>query len=66
MRVTRIEGQFAWVKTGGLRRQVNVQMVPLVKPGDYVIVHAGFAIEIVNPEAARQTLQLLEGEDEIY
>lgn len=60
MRVTKTEGQFAWVKTAGLTRQINIQMVPRVMVGDYVIVHTGFAIEIINQEAARQTLRLLE------
>lgn len=61
MRVIKIKQEFAWVKTGGLTRQINIQLVPRVKLGDYVMVHAGFAIEIINPEAARQTLNLLEG-----
>lgn len=60
MRVIKIKGEFAWVKTGRLTRQVNIQMVPKVKLSDYVIVHAGFAIEIINPEAARQTLSLVD------
>ncbi len=60
MRVSKIKGQFAWVKAGGLTRQVNIQMVPGVRVNDYVIVHAGFAIEIINSEAAHQTLSLLE------
>ena len=60
MKVARIEGEFARVKTGGLTRQVNIQMVPKVRRGDYVIVHAGFAIEVINQEAARQTLSLLD------
>jgi len=59
MRVVKIEGQFAWVKTGGLIRQINIQMVPKVTVGDYVIVHAGFAIEIINQEAAQETLRLI-------
>ena len=59
MRITKIEGEFAWVQSGGLSRRANIQMVSGVKPGDYVIIHAGFAIEIVNPEAARQTLKLV-------
>ena len=59
MKVSKIEGQFARVKTGGLMRQVNIQMVPGVEIDDYVIVHAGFAIEIINPAAAGETLSLL-------
>lgn len=60
MKVTKKEGRFAWVKTGGLVRQINIQMVPKVRLGDYVIVHAGFAIEVINQEAAAQTLSLLD------
>ena len=60
MKVAKKKGQFAWVRTGGLARQVNIQMVPRVKMGDYVIVHAGFAIEIINQKAAEQTLSLLD------
>ena len=60
MKVVKIKNEFAWVKSGGLLRQVNVQMIPALKLGDYVIVHAGFAIEIVDKRAARQTLNLLD------
>ena len=63
MKVIKIEGQFAWVKTGGLRRKANIQLVPKVMVGDYVIVHAGFAIQIINQEVASQTLRLV---DEIH
>ena len=60
MKVTKREGKFAWVKSGRLMRQVNIQMVPRVRLGEYVIVHAGFAIQIINQQAAQQTLSLLE------
>ena len=59
MKVITIEDGFANVKSGGLTRLVNIQMVPDIKIGDYVIVHAGFAIEIVNKEAAKRTLELI-------
>ncbi|MFH1578004.1 MAG: HypC/HybG/HupF family hydrogenase formation chaperone [Candidatus Omnitrophota bacterium] len=58
MKIAKIKGEFAWVKTGGLTRQANIQMVPKVKVGDYVIIHAGFAIEILDQEAAKETLSL--------
>jgi len=60
MRIVNIKGEFARVEAGRLMRQVNIQMVPLARVGDYVIVHAGFAIEILNQEGARRTLSLLE------
>ena len=59
MKVVRINGDFAWVKTGGLTRQINIQMVPSAILGDYVIVHAGFAIQKLDNQQAKKTLDLL-------
>jgi hydrogenase expression/formation protein HypC len=41
----------------GTKRKVNVSLVN-VKIGDYVLVHAGFAIEILNEKEAQETLDL--------
>ncbi len=43
----------------GMIKTVNLSFVPDAKVGDYVIVHAGFAISILDEVAAMQTLQLL-------
>ena len=59
MKVKKIKAEFAEVESGRLTRTINIQMLPKVKPGDYVIVHAGFAIEIVDPKKAEQTLRLI-------
>ncbi len=63
MKIKKIEGEFAQVETGRLTRTVNIQMLPHAKIGDYVIVHAGFAIQRVDPKRARETLKLI---DEIH
>ena len=60
MKVKKIEGNFAEVESGRLSRRINIQMLPSVKIGDYVLVHAGFAIERLDPEKARQTLSLID------
>ncbi len=52
-----IEGTAAKVDFGGVMRSVNVSLVD-AKIGDYVIVHAGYAIEILDREEAEKTLQL--------
>lgn len=62
MKIKNINGAFAEVETGKLVRTINIQMLPKVKTGDYVIVHAGFAIEKVNPKKAEETLRFLENE----
>jgi hydrogenase expression/formation protein HypC len=49
-----------WAKVdfgGGTTREVNIQLVD-VKIGEYVIVHAGFAIEVLNVKEAEETLKL--------
>lgn len=63
MKIKKINGEFAEVETGRLIRTVNIQMLSGIKPGDYVLVHAGFAIEKVDTKKAKETLRLI---DEIY
>lgn len=41
----------------GTKRQANISLVK-VKKGDYVLVHAGFAIEILDEDEAKKTLEL--------
>ncbi|MDX2435457.1 MAG: HypC/HybG/HupF family hydrogenase formation chaperone [Acidobacteriota bacterium] len=43
----------------GVRRQVSMMYVPEAEVGDYVLVHAGFAIGQVDAEEAAKTLELL-------
>lgn len=59
MKVRKIKGDFAEVEAARLIRTVNIQMLSGIHKGDYVIVHAGFAIERVDPERARETLRLI-------
>ncbi len=59
-RVDRIDGVMATVEFGGVGRQVSLELVPdEVAVGDYVLVHAGFALERIDEEEARETLQML-------
>lgn len=51
------EGQ-AVVEVGGARREVSVMLLDGVAEGDYVILHAGFAIERLDPQEAERTLAL--------
>ena len=47
------------VQFGGIVRQVRLDFVPEANPGDYVMVHVGFAISKVDAEEAQRTYQLL-------
>lgn len=43
---------------GGVIKDACLAYVPDAKPGDYVIVHAGFALNVLSPEEAEETLKL--------
>ena len=53
------ELRMARVDFGGVVRQVALVYTPEVSLGDYVLVHAGFALHKVDEESARETLALL-------
>lgn len=59
MKIVKIEKEFAEVETSGLRRTINIQMLKHPKIGDFVLVHAGFAIEKLDPRRAKETLDLV-------
>ncbi len=44
----------------GVRRRVRLDFVPQAQMGDYVIVHAGFAIEKLDEQQARENLEALQ------
>jgi hydrogenase expression/formation protein HypC len=45
---------------GGVRRAVSLAFVPEAGPGDYVLVHAGFAISVVDESEARRVFDYLQ------
>ena len=47
------------VELDGVRREVSLQLQPEVRLGDFVLVHAGYAIGIVDAAEAEETLSLL-------
>lgn len=58
-KVLRIDGGFATVDIEGIRMRACIELIEDVRPGDYVIVHAGFAITRLDLEQAAATLELL-------
>ncbi len=59
VKVVAIDGQLAVVDVGGARREVSLLLLDDVRPGDWVILHAGFAIQKMDEEEAAKTLALL-------
>ncbi len=58
-KITKIENEMAVIDVDGVQRQASLLLLPGVRVGDYVIVHAGFAIQKIDEAAARETLRLL-------
>ncbi len=59
MEVVEINDFRGVARMGGVSRDVNLMLVPDVKVGDYVIIHAGSAISILSEQEAKKTLDLL-------
>jgi hydrogenase expression/formation protein HypC len=58
-KVCSIEGKMADVDFGGVTRTVNISLVDTL-PGQWVVVHAGFAIQVMDENEAMETLRLWE------
>lgn len=59
-RIIDIDGKTATVDVGGLTRQASVVLLPEACLGDYVLMHAGFAISMVDEHEAIETIRLFE------
>jgi len=46
------------IDVGGVRKRISLELVTGVVPGDYVIVHVGYALQRVDPDEAARTLAL--------
>jgi hydrogenase expression/formation protein HypC len=64
-RIVSIDEIHAWVEIMGVRQRVNIQLIDSPVPGNYILVHAGFAVEKIDLEHFRflnETLyKMLEG-----
>jgi hydrogenase expression/formation protein HypC len=61
-----INGSEAEVDLEGVHRRVSVYLTPEARVGDYVLLHAGFAIRVVDVQEARETIDLLRKMSEPY
>jgi len=60
VRIEKIEGNTAVASAGGIKRSIGIELTPGVKVGDYVLLHAGFAIQKISEKDAKETLALLQ------
>ncbi len=59
VRVVSIEGNEAITEIAGVKRKVSIILTPEVKEGDYVLLHTGYAISVIDEAEAYETLELL-------
>jgi hydrogenase expression/formation protein HypC len=55
-----IDGSEAEVEIGGISRKASLMLTPEARVGDYVLLHTGYAINVIDQEEAEETLSLLE------
>jgi hydrogenase expression/formation protein HypC len=53
------------VDFGGVSKRVCLEHVPEARPGDYVLVHVGFALSVIDEAEARRVFVFLEGTDQL-
>ena len=58
-KIIRVDKDIATIDVSGVRREASIVLVEDVQVGDYVIVHAGYAIQKIDEDAAMETLKIL-------
>lgn len=58
-KIKKIEGEMAIAEIMGVQKEISIVLTPEVKIGDYVVIHAGFAINQIDEEEAKETENLL-------
>jgi hydrogenase expression/formation protein HypC len=59
MKLTTVQGREGKAELDGVSRKVALDLVPGAQVGEYVLVHAGYAIQVLDEASAKETLELL-------
>jgi hydrogenase expression/formation protein HypC len=60
VKIVSIDGDEAETEVAGVRRRVSIALTPEAKVGNYVLLHTGYAIGVIDAAEAEETLKLLE------
>jgi len=60
VKIVSIDGEEAETEIAGVRRRVSIALTPEAKVGDYVLLHTGYAIGVIDEAEAEETLKILE------
>ncbi|MFC2087352.1 HypC/HybG/HupF family hydrogenase formation chaperone [Bacteroidota bacterium] len=64
-KIISIEGEMARASVGGAIVNIGLHMIENAKPGEYVLVHAGFALQKISEAEALETLKLIQEMDDV-
>jgi len=59
-KVKSIDGVEAEVEVGGVSRKASIMLTPEARVGDYVLLHTGYAINVIDEEEAQETLKIFQ------
>ena len=54
------DGEIGLVDLGGVFKEISLTFVPAAKEGDWLIIHTGFALEIMSEKSAIETIEILQ------
>ena len=59
LKISEIQGKEAMAELEGVKQKIRIDFIKNLKVGDYVIVHAGFALERLDEEQAKANIELI-------
>ncbi|MBE0430226.1 MAG: HypC/HybG/HupF family hydrogenase formation chaperone [Dehalococcoidia bacterium] len=59
-KIVSIDGDYAETEIAGVKRRISIALTPEASPGDYVLLHTGYAIAVIGEAEAEETLTILE------
>lgn len=59
-KIISVDGTTAHCEMSGVTKDVDISLTPQAKAGDWVIVHVGFALQVIDPEKAAETLAAMQ------
>lgn len=60
LKIKKIDGDMAVAELHGITQEVSLALTPEAEEGSWILVHAGYAINLIEEEEAQETLKLLE------
>jgi len=65
-KIVSISNETAIAEIGDVKREISLMLLPEAEVNDYVLIHAGYAIQKIDEDEANKTLELLKQMDEFY